>query len=101
MTTRVVVTALADADVADILAEIAREAGVRIAEKYNRRFESFFERIAAHPEICPSRASLGAHVRVGVVFPYLVVYRRLEGEDLLSVIRILHGRRDITRDLLQ
>ncbi|HEY8063275.1 MAG TPA: type II toxin-antitoxin system RelE/ParE family toxin [Methylosinus sp.] len=100
MTTRVVVTALADADMADILAEIAREAGVRIAEKYNRRFESFFERIAAHPEICPSRASLGAHVRIGVVFPYLV-YRRLEGEDLLSVIRILHGRRDITRDLLQ
>lgn len=101
MTTRVVVTALADADIAGILAEIAREAGLRTAEKYNRRFESFFDRIAAHPEICPSRPGLGANVRVGVVFPYLVVYRRREGEDVLSVIRILHGRRDITRDLLQ
>ena len=38
--TRVIVTELADADTAEILADIAREAGYRAAEKYNFRIES-------------------------------------------------------------
>lgn len=60
--TRVIVTDLADADTAEILAEIAREAGYRAAEKYNFRIESLYDRLAEHPDSCEARAEArGAH----------------------------------------
>jgi hypothetical protein len=48
-----------------------------------------------------ARPKLGPHIRVGVVFPYLVVYRHVEGDDTVSIIRVLHGRRRMTRKLLR
>jgi plasmid stabilization system protein ParE len=35
------------------------------------------------------------------VFPYLVIYRYSKGDDTVSIIRILHGRRKITRKILR
>jgi toxin ParE1/3/4 len=101
MTARVVVSELADADLAAIIPVIAREAGVATAEKYARRFESLFDRLAAYPECCPIRRNLGPNIRVGVVFPYIVVYRREDADDLVSIIRTLHGRRDAALALLR
>jgi toxin ParE1/3/4 len=97
---RVVITDLADADTADILEEITREAGHRIARKYNARIESLYERLADHPESCQARPKLGAHIRVGVVYPYLVIYRHVSGDDTVSIIRVVSGRRKLTRKLL-
>jgi plasmid stabilization system protein ParE len=34
------------------------------------------------------------------VLPYVVIYRHIEGDDTLSIIRILHGRRRLTKTLL-
>lgn len=99
--TRVVVTDLADADIAELLADIAREAGYRAAERYNFRIESLYDRLGEHPDSCEARPKLGAHVRVGVIVPYLVIYRHAAGDDTVSIIRVVHGRRKITRKLLQ
>lgn len=99
--TRVVVTDLADADIAELLADIAREAGYRAAERYNFRIESLYDRLSEHPDSCEARPKLGAHVRVGVIVPYLVIYRHAAGDDTVSIIRVVHGRRKITRKLLQ
>ena len=101
MTTRVIITDLADADTAEILAGIAREAGYRAAEKYNFRIERLYDRLAEHPDSCEARPRLGAHIRVGVVVPYLVIYRHAIGDDTVSIVRVVHGRRKITRKLLQ
>lgn len=101
MTIRVIVTELADADMAEILADIAGEAGYRTAEKYNFRFESLYDRLAEHPDSYEARPKLGAHIRVGVIVPYLVIYRHAAGDDAVSILRVLHGRRKITRELLQ
>jgi plasmid stabilization system protein ParE len=98
--TRVIVTELADADTAEILADITREAGYRAAEKYNLRIESLYDRLAEHPDSYEARPKLGAHIRVGVVVPYLVIYRHAAGEDTVSIVRVVHGRRKITRKLL-
>jgi toxin ParE1/3/4 len=98
---RIVVTELADADTAKILEHIAREAGHRVASKYNAHIESLYQRLADHPESCQARPKLGAHVRVGVVHPYLVIYRHVRAEDTVSIIRVIDGRRNITRKLLQ
>ncbi len=54
-----------------------------------------------HPESCEARPKLGAHIRVGVVVPYLVIYRHASGDNTVSILRILHGRRKITGKLLQ
>lgn len=101
MKARVVVTAPADADMANILADLAGEAGSLVASKYNTMFELLYDRLAGHPESCPARPELGAHIRVAVVFPYLVIYQHPEGGDTVSIVRVLHGRRKITRTLLR
>lgn len=101
MTIRVIVTDLADADMAEILADIAREAGYGAAANCYFRIERLYDRLAKHPDSCEARPKLGAHIRVGVVVPYLVIYRHANGDDTLSILRVLHGRRKITRKLLQ
>jgi toxin ParE1/3/4 len=98
---RIIITSPADADTADILADIFGEAGQIIAEKCNLRFESLYERLADHPDSCPLRPKLGPHIRIGLVLPYVVFYRHVEGDDTVSIIRIVHGRRRLTRKLLQ
>jgi toxin ParE1/3/4 len=98
---RVIITAPADADTADILADLCGEAGQVIAEKYNSRFESLYDQLADHPDGCPQRPKLGLHIRIGLVLPYVVIYRHVEGDDIVSVIRVVHGRRRLTRKLLQ
>jgi toxin ParE1/3/4 len=42
--------------------------------------------------------ALGPNVRIGVVSPYIVIYRH--AEDTVNVLRIVHGRRRITDKLL-
>lgn len=101
MKARVVVTAPADADMANILADLAGEAGSLVASKYNLMFERLYDRLAGHPESCPARPKLGAHIRVAGVFPYLVIYQHPAGGDTVSIVRVLHGRRKITRKLLR
>jgi toxin ParE1/3/4 len=98
---RVIITDLADADTARILEYLTREAGHRVATKYVARLEGLYETIASHPESCQARPKLGAHIRAGVVHPYLVIYRHARGEDRVSIIRVLDGRRKITRKLVQ
>ncbi len=101
MKVRVVVTAPADADMANILADLAGEAGFLAASKYNLMFERLDDRLAGHPESCSARPKLGAHIRVAAVFPYLVMYQHPEGGDTVSIVRVLHGRHKITRKLLR
>jgi toxin ParE1/3/4 len=71
MKARVVVTAPADADMANILADLAGEAGSLVASKYNLMFERLYDRLAGHPESCPARPKLGAHIVLRWCFPIL------------------------------
>lgn len=98
---RVIVTALADRDTKQILTRIEREAGHQTAVKFNLRFEALYDRLVEHPEICEARPKLGPHIRAGVVFPYLVIYRHVEGDEIVSIVRVVHGHRRITRNLLR
>jgi plasmid stabilization system protein ParE len=70
----------------------AGEAGSLVASKYSLMFERLYDRLAGHPESCPARPKLGAHIRVAVVLPYLVIYQHPEGGDTVSIVRVLHGR---------
>jgi toxin ParE1/3/4 len=99
MTTRVVLPA-ADADLGSILDYLETEAGPRVALKYTRLFEQALDRIEQHPGIGAPRPALGALARIVVVSPYVMIYDHDRDVDSVTVVRVLHGRRDITKRLL-
>jgi toxin ParE1/3/4 len=99
--TRLVVTRPAEADTFEILAYLEREAGPRVAADYGRRFRQTIERLVDLPESGAPRPSLGAHTRIAVVWPYVLIYDYIRRDDTLHFLRILHGRRNITRRLLR
>jgi len=96
--TRFVLTDSAKADTAEIIDYLAREAGARVAEDYGRRFRTTIERLADLPETGTPRSRPGRNIRITVVYPYLLIYRYTRQDDTLTLLRILHGRRNITRD---
>jgi toxin ParE1/3/4 len=98
---RIVVTGPADADAAKILDELAHEAGYRTAERYNPRFEALYDRLVAYPEHGAIRPKLGRDIRIGIVPPYIVVYRHAASQQTVSILRIVHGRRKVTRKTVQ
>jgi toxin ParE1/3/4 len=46
------------------------------------------------------RLALGPNTRVAIVFPYILIYEYVTHDDTVTVLRILHGRRNVTRALL-
>ncbi len=99
--TRLVVTADAEADTSDILDYLEREASPRIADLYGRRFRATIMRIVDLPETGPLRPALGQEVRIAIVFPYIIIYEYAPQNDTVVLLRVLHGRRNITRELLK
>jgi toxin ParE1/3/4 len=97
---RLVIAATADADTADILDDLATKAGERIAAKYAGLFEKLLVRLTAYPAIGARRPALGQDVRIGIVSPYVVIYDHNANADTVTVLRIVHGRRDISRQML-
>jgi toxin ParE1/3/4 len=97
--TQLVVTADAEADTRDILSYLEREAGSAIAADYADRFRSTLEHLVDFPEIGAPRPNLGRHVRIGIVSPYVLIYEFAREYDTLTLLRILHGKRNIPREL--
>src|SRR3954465_5622898 len=80
---------------------LEREAGSRIAEDYGRRFRAAIVRFVDLPETGARRPALGQNVRIAIVYPYIFVYEYTPREDVVTLLRVLHGRRNITRELLK
>jgi len=99
--TRLVVSADAEADLDEILDYLEREAGARVAENYGRKFRLCLERHVEFPGIGPRRPALGADTRIGIVRPYILIYDYSDTIDTLTLLRIIHGKRNITRQLVK
>ena len=97
----IVITSPADADAAHILAELGAMAGAKIAERYISDFDKLFVRLATYPQSGSPRAALGPHVRICIVSPYVVIYEHVDAGEVVTIMRIVHGRRKITRRLLK
>jgi toxin ParE1/3/4 len=97
---QVVLSIIAQADTAVILRDLAASAGVRVAADYAASLEALYDRLASFPDSGAPRPEFGRYVRMGVVSPFLVFYRHVPRSDLVGVIRLLHGSRNITRRLL-
>ena len=99
--TRLIVSADARADVSDILDYLALNAGPRTAAAYAERFIGALERIVAFPGSAPARPKLGPNAHVTIVYPYLMIYDFVVAADTATLLRVLHGRRNITEQMLK
>ena len=98
--TRLLVAAEAEGDIDDILSYLGREAGCATAIAYAERFTDAIERIVAFPGHGTARPQLGPQARVAIVYPYLLIYDFDAAEDLATLLRVLHGKREITERLI-
>ena len=95
---RIVVSDPARSDIRNILNYLANHGGHAIAERYAADFEAVYDRLADFPDSGAPRPTLGHDVRSALVPPFVVIYGH--SNNLVTVLRILHGKRNITRDLV-
>ena len=67
--------------------------------RYAADFKSVYRRLADFPASGPRRPTLGPNARIAIVLPYIVIYDH--EDDIVTVLRVLHGKRNITRDLVR
>jgi toxin ParE1/3/4 len=99
--TKVVVSDAAHKDLLAILGEIGVAAGEKVAVFYAAEVERFYSRLALFPESGSPRRALGVNARIGILYPYVVVYDYLESEKTVIVLCLVHGRRRITKRLVR
>ena len=95
---RVAISIFARRDVNSILNDLNERAGSPVSKRYAAEFKKMNETVAEFPESGPLRKGLGRYARIKVVLPYVVVYDF--AGDLVTVLRVLHGQRNITKKLI-
>jgi len=96
---RVIVTERAKRDLRRILSDLDERAGYGVAARYAADFKTAYRRLVSFPASGPTRPALGPKTRIAIVLPYIVIYEH--ADDNVTVLRVLHGRRNITRDLIR
>jgi len=97
---RVVIASSADADYAEILTDLAAKAGWRNGRQIRRAFRRALRspRRSSALRRAPSRAR--SDIRIGIVTPFIVIYRNDDDGNTVTVLRIVHGRRRVTGRML-
>jgi plasmid stabilization system protein ParE len=97
---RVVLSARAERDLADIASYIVAQDGVLRAELVLARIDATLLNLAHHPAIGRQIPKLS---RPGVFFfpssPWMIQYSPLRDLSGIRIMRIVHGRRDLGRAL--
>lgn len=96
---RLIVTNRADLDLAAIVETLRDNAGSEVATRYRADIDGVFQRLIMFPRSGMPRPTMGANVRIAVVRPYLVFYENRRSDVI--ILRILDGRRNITRRLVR
>ena len=69
-----------------------------MADRYGADFKRIYRSLAQFPDGGSPRRSLGSDVRAKTVYPYVAFYEHTA--DTVTILRVLHGHRDISGDLL-
>lgn len=94
------VTPPAKADIGDILDHLGGVAGPAVADNMNADIINAFDQLIRFPRIGAARPKLGPAVRIWTVGPY-VIYDRFDADnDVVRILRLVHGKRNVTRKLL-
>ena len=96
MTAGYQLTETAEAELAEILLYVADRDGVERALYVHGRFVQAFELLAAQQGAGTTRPNLtGEHVRWWFVFKWVVIYD--PESSPISILRVIHGARDLER----
>ena len=98
---RVAFTAAADADAAFIFDDLYTKAGKSTVIKYRAALKTLYEHLAEFPESGAPRPKIGPNIRIGVIPPYVVIYRHTEADYTVRMLRIVHGHRKIKCTLIR
>jgi toxin ParE1/3/4 len=98
---RLIVTRRFRSDIDSILRYLEDVAGPRSADNYARRFRVTIDRLVQFPQSGAPRPMLGAGARAAVIPPYILIYDYDPGDENLVLLRVLHERREITRELVR
>ncbi len=96
---KLVVSRQAELDTATIVAVLTDKAATTVAEQYRHEFEDLFERLMMFPMSGARRPLLSRYTRIAVVNPYVVIYEHRR--ETVRILRVVDGRRNITRRLVQ
>ena len=83
---------LAEQDLRDLWAYVAEESGEERSDTVLDAIVERIEMLAAYPRAGRRRPEFGAGVRSIAVESHVIYYREEDG--ILSIARVLHGRRD-------
>ena len=97
---RIVFADRATADAIGIYTDLNAKAGLQTVEKFSDLFRKLYDRLADQPDSGALRPALGQNVRIGIVLPYIVIYRHEETQGIVNILRIVHGRRRITAKMI-
>lgn len=87
-------------DIIGITEVLAAAAGATVAFRYSHEFTAAIQQLTQFPRLGASRPKFGAGVRIWTIEPYVLDYDYSAGDDHLRILRIVHGKRNITRKLL-
>jgi plasmid stabilization system protein ParE len=90
----------AQTDFDEIIDYLMEVAGGIIAADYGERLRAAINRVAQSPGIGAPRQRLGPETRMTIVGRYLIFYDGGPGSDAVHVLRILHGSRNITPEII-
>lgn len=93
---KLTVSVEAQADVDGILTYLERAAGPIVTLRYGERFLLAFRHLMVFPESGARRPQFGSDMRIWVIAPYIMFYRFAATDETVRVLRVLHGRRNIT-----
>lgn len=97
---QIIVSPQAEQDLAQLIDEITSKAGLAIADRLVDRIVAIVGKLAVVPKASGRPIpNLGVDIRCHPIGSYNVYLRYAETADTLYVLRVLHGRRNITAAL--
>lgn len=71
-----------------------------VADRWIDRIDEGVARLAEYPKAGTGRGILAENLRVWPVPPYLILYRLDEAAQIVDILRIVDGRRDVGKLLI-
>jgi toxin ParE1/3/4 len=99
--TKVIIAPEARIDLLTIVAHLAGAAGAATADKWDRKLWKAIDGLVDFPGSGAPRPALGEHARTVTVRPYVVIYEHVRRSEVVHVLRVVHGRRNITMAMLK
>jgi plasmid stabilization system protein ParE len=96
---RLVVSPETQADFDETPRWLTHEPGRPVALRYAAKFSAAFRHLTTFPETGARRSKLARDMRIWPVTPYLIFWRFVVEDATVRVVRIPHGRREVTERL--